>query len=468
VIDTKYHIIEKKQSEAPEIIQQPDSTFQELIDLKTNVRDENYHPSTFVISKEVPEGLLCFHTLTCEMVLVSKEQGGVISDNEYMREHLFAVSESLDEKKLVNQYRTLRKMVDTSDGDSITSSYTIMTTTDCNARCFYCYEKGRSRIPMSEETAKKVAHIIKRNYSKQPNGKKDVSIRWFGGEPLYNNKVIDLICSELENSKVPFKSSMISNGYLFDEETVEKAVDLWKLQNVQITLDGTESVYNRSKAFIYDNVTSPYRRVVRNIGLLLDAGIKVSVRLNLGLHNADDLFALVRSLAGLYGKRQGLSCYAHVLFEESAGSGNVKQTDESRREVYGKMEQLESLMGELGIKSKDSPLPKEIKQNRCMADSGKSILIAPTGDIGLCEHYSEDHFISHIDSDDVVDAAMVAKFRERRDEIGLCDNCPVYPQCIRLKMCEESAICTPEKVENHVNQIKFAMEQAFAKYRIGK
>ena len=449
----------------PEIIQHPDSTFQELMDFKRDVRDEDYHPSSFVISKEVPEGLLLFHTLTCELVLACKGREDMSKD-KYLREHLFVVPESLDEKKLVNQYRALRKMVDTGDGENDISSYTIMTTTDCNARCFYCYEKGRSRIPMSEKTAMKVASLIQRNYSKQ--SKKEVSLRWFGGEPLYNGKVIDLICRELEKSSVLFKSSMTSNGYLFDEDTVQRAVNLWKLQKVQITLDGTEAIYNRSKAFIYDGPDSPYRRVVRNIGLLLDAGIKVSVRLNLGLHNADDLFSLVRSLANMYGKRKGFGCYAHVLFEESAGSGNVRQTDESRRQVYEKLEQLENLMADLGIKGKDASLPKEVRQNWCMADNGKSLMIAPTGDIGLCEHYSEDHFISHIDSADVVDKTMVAKFRQRREEIELCDNCPIYPQCIRLKMCEESANCTPEKVENQVNQIKFAMVRTFEKYRSGK
>ena len=450
-----------------EIIQHPDSTFQELMDFKRDVRDESCHPSSFVISKEVPEGQLLFQTLTCEMVLACKGQEDMSKD-EYLREHLFVVPESLDEKKFADQYRTLRKMIDTVDDENITSSYTIMTTTDCNARCFYCYEKGRSRIPMSEKTAMKVASLIKRNNTKLPKDNKEVNLRWFGGEPLYNGKVIDLICSELEKSGVPFKSSMTSNGYLFDDDTVKRAVNLWKLQKVQITLDGTEDIYNRSKAFIYDGAASPYRRVVRNIGLLLDAGIKVSVRLNLGLHNADDLFALVRSLSDLYGGRKDFGCYAHVLFEESAGSGNVRQTDESRRQVYEKLEQLESLMADLGIKGKGSSLPKEARQNWCMADSGKSLMIAPTGDIGLCEHYSEDHFISHIDSADVVDKAMVAEFRQRREEIGLCNNCPVYPQCIRLKMCGESTNCTPEKVENQVNQIKFAMVRTYEKYRSGK
>ena len=41
------------------------------------------------------------------------------------------------------------------------TGYTIFPTTDCNARCFYCFELDRSRIPMSVETARKVVRYIK-------------------------------------------------------------------------------------------------------------------------------------------------------------------------------------------------------------------------------------------------------------------------------------------------------------------
>lgn len=61
--------------------------------------------------------------------------------------------------------------------------------------------------------------------------------------------------------------------YLFDGATVEQAVSHWKLKSVQITLDGTEEIYNRSKAFIYKDGKSPYQVVLANIQRLLDAGV---------------------------------------------------------------------------------------------------------------------------------------------------------------------------------------------------
>ncbi|MEI3172875.1 MAG: radical SAM protein [Lachnospiraceae bacterium] len=132
------------------------------------------------------------------------------------------------------------------------TSYTIFTTTDCNARCFYCYEMGRSRIPMSDETAHKAAAYIAAHC-----GGEKVHLHWFGGEPLFNKQVIDIICTDLAEKGIVYESMIISNGYLFDGATVEQAVSHWKLKNVQITLDGTEEIYNRSKAFIYKDGTKP-------------------------------------------------------------------------------------------------------------------------------------------------------------------------------------------------------------------
>lgn len=444
------------------IINPIDTTFLRLIKPKQNVGDV-YCPSHFVIRLDVPEGVLLYHTLSCEMVFLDN-LGENIAADPYLREHMFFVPERMDEKKLVSQYRTIRSLVDKKDNPSVPTSYTIMTTTDCNARCFYCYEKNRRRIPMSNTTAMKVAEMAIRNFKKlSSNTDSEVKLRWFGGEPLFNAGAINIICGKLKENGVPYKSSMISNGYLFDEEIVRKAVELWKLKSVQITIDGTEDVYNRSKSFIYKD-GSPYQRVIRNIGLLLDSKIKVTIRLNLGTHNAEDLLSLAHTLADNFGGKEGLNCYSHTLFEIAGGKGSVTLSDEDRKLLYHKQEQLVALLKQLGI-SKAGKLKKEIPFNQCMADSGKSLMIAPTGDIGLCEHYSESNFISLVDSDNIVDQEMVDRFKERREEIELCDKCPIYPQCIRLKMCEESSVCYPEIVEQKISEIKYAMFHEYEKYR---
>ena len=88
---------------------------------------------------------------------------------------------------------------------------------------------------MSDRTAADAADYIARV---SEGGK--VTLSWFGGEPLMNTKAIDIITSELRARGVPFRSKIVSNGYLFDGELVRKAKDEWALEFAQITLDGTE------------------------------------------------------------------------------------------------------------------------------------------------------------------------------------------------------------------------------------
>lgn len=72
---------------------------------------------------------------------------------------------------------------------------------------------------MTEETAEKVARYI---ITHAPKGI-DIRLDWFGGEPLYNEKVIDIITSRVASAGFNFSSSMISNGYLFNDTNLRKA-----------------------------------------------------------------------------------------------------------------------------------------------------------------------------------------------------------------------------------------------------
>ena len=73
---------------------------------------------------------------------------------------------------------------------------TILTTSNCNARCYYCYENGIKKEDMSLDTAKKIVELIKEHHKN-----KRIFINWFGGEPLYNAEIISYISNELKNAK---------------------------------------------------------------------------------------------------------------------------------------------------------------------------------------------------------------------------------------------------------------------------
>ena len=63
-----------------------------------------------------------------------------------------------------------------------------------------------------------------------------------------------------------------------------------------------------------------------------------------------------------------------------------------------------------------------------MADNDTCISITPNGHIGKCDHYTNNNFVSHIDSDEW-DEEILQSFRETNEEIDACATCFDYPNC---------------------------------------
>lgn len=414
---------------------------------KPKKSDSGYRLMKYCVPLQIEGGTLLFHVLTREMLLLTSAEYKEMLELDYLREHWFVIPEKLDEKQYTDLVRWALK--NAQKKAKYITKYTILTTTDCNARCFYCYEKGYKKYPMSEETARKTADFIKANC-----GGKKVHISWFGGEPLYNPEAINIICSKLQAAGIKYQSSMVSNGYLFDDQMVEKAVDHWKLQNVQITLDGTEDVYNRSKAFIYRE-GSAYKRVLSNIERLLNADISVVIRMNMDLKNAEDLLNLTDELVEIFRDKRKPRVYAHLIFDDEK-SWVETYTGEELTKLYHVLEQLEEKFDTQGFSTESKKgIRRHLKLSHCMADSGSSLVITPDGHLGLCEHFAESELIGHIDSPER-DKMMIESWKQWRDELPECGECFYYPECVRLKKCTGHGEC----FELEQNRIRKRTERA--------
>ena len=422
------------------------SLLDDVIGKQKHVEDRPYRLMTYVIQCPVDDGVLLYHTLTCSLVWLSHEEAAHLTAQQELIGHWFLVPEGHDDRKLCEQIRKMAAIF-LPPAKHITG-YTILTTTGCNARCFYCYEKGTKPVTMTTETASKVARYIREH-----RGEEKVKISWFGGEPLVNVKVIDQICTDLKEHEVPFRSSMISNGYLFDADMVHRAKELWQLKKVQITLDGTEQTYNQVKAYVYQNVNA-FERVLRNIELLTAEEIKVSIRLNVDHHNIDEMAQLVTLLHQRFGANKHLSIYSHELFGE--------RSPEDSALLYEQRMQLEQQIVKWGYGRKRR-LQKDIKLNQCMADNNQSVIISPAGHLGKCEHYIDSEFFGHVDTEER-DEAILRKFKERPADIEACATCPYYPQCHRLTMCPNDYGCTPEMQKEHIHNTIEAMKNEYERW----
>lgn len=383
---------------------------------------KDVHLSKYCLRMPCMEGELFYNNLSHELILLDEEEKNNYLNNQKLKEelidHLFLVNED-DETKRVKEFKNIISLLNRKKD---LNKFVIFPTTDCNARCFYCYELTRKRIHMNEEVAKDVAnYIIKKNNSNK------ISIQWFGGEPLYNYKAIDIISDILNEKRINFNSTMVSNGYLFDEELIDKAVNKWHLEYVQITIDGTEELYNATKAYIYKD-PSPFKKIINNMHLLLEKGIRVEARLNMDNRNVDDLNILSDQLLSEFGKYNNFTIYTRLLKD----FGHKIHEFNSIKEALDNYEKLQNKLLASGH-GQIHYVQKEYQYNQCMADDDGSITILPDGRIGKCEHESEENLIGSI-YDESLDEEMIKSWK---DSIYIedCNNCFLYPNCILLKKC---------------------------------
>lgn len=365
------------------------------------------------------DGTLLYHTMTGELLLLSSDE----TPEEYREELIrswFLVPADYDEQQHVRDLRVILSLL--SDKKTWRDSFTIFTTTDCNARCYYCFEAGISRASMSAETACDVAAYIAR-VSKGH----EVKLSWFGGEPLYNIPAIETICRELERLGVAWWSIMTSNGYYLDEETARKAKTDWRVRRVQITLDGTREVYNRTKAYI-DHDGDAYERVLRNIAYALSVGLGVTVRMNMDAKNVDNLLLLADELYARFGKQDKLDVMP-VPLQPWAGAIRAFATEE---ECVRRFTALQEKLREIGY-LREHALERKLFTNHCMADNDACETILPDGRVGKCDIQHCKDLIGSI-YDDRRNEEMVRAWKEQA-ELPECLKCPMFPRCNQLKKC---------------------------------
>ena len=195
---------------------------------KQAVCNQVYRPLTYVLTVQVVNKKVFYNLLTHEMIAVNMDELDLSETRKYFIENWYLVPDKHDDQQLVDECRAVLTLM--NSGPKKVHSFNIFTTLDCNARCFYCFEKRMIGSNMTMETASRVIEYMQEQADGDP-----INIIWFGGEPLFNYPVIDFITSGLRDKGLYFESDIISNGLLFDSWLVEKAKNLWGVKYVQIT-----------------------------------------------------------------------------------------------------------------------------------------------------------------------------------------------------------------------------------------
>lgn len=340
--------------------------------------------------------------------------------------------------------------------------FRIWTTSGCNARCFYCFERGIEIKTMDSATAERVVEFIEERISDDSQ----LHIEWFGGEPLCNVGVIDEISEKLikicEERNIKYHASMISNGSLIDENVAYKISKKWKIESIQITFDGYRELYNTVKNYV--NSYYNFDKVIQGIEYLMKYGIHISIRMNYTTDNYASLLELVDFLHERFAAYKNIFYYAYPVWdsidENAEGAFKSKtRADKHILEIFDKL-----------IHYKMSPAKQlfrlRYRKYQCASCCEKSYTILPDGKLTKC---SESYLEPIGDIWNGVERHDLEKLWTSIEIDQKCKECIYLPICqggcrsakfTAMPQCFAYKEIVPDMVKWYVNYLKGEKEKA--------
>ncbi|MCG2825744.1 MAG: radical SAM protein [Thermoplasmatales archaeon] len=126
-------------------------------------------------------------------------------------------------------------------------AFTFTVTTACNFRCIYCYEEKEPERMVWKVANRCIGFMVEKV---EETGQKDVSITFYGGEPLLEFNLIKKILLESRKrlpKNVHISTGLVTNGSLLTEDFA-KFLENFDCVS-QIPLDGLREVHDKRRAF---------------------------------------------------------------------------------------------------------------------------------------------------------------------------------------------------------------------------
>lgn len=326
-------------------------------------------------------------------------------------------------------------------------SITIQTTTSCNFKCPYCYQNINKKV-MNEKNLNTFKKFILRKIS---DGVTNLSIHWFGGEPLLNTSAIWEIELFLQESckNITVNNSITTNGYRLTPNISKKIIETTSINSIQITIDGPEQLHNQTRKLKNSNGT--FSKIIENIKAFLrmnKSNIKIVLRMNLTLNNID----FVDEYLSFLKKEDILSNKNIIIFFHQTYNYENDENDlyfKTTEEYAEKLKNIYKVMLKYNI-----PLPQysSSKFISCTFDAVNSYIFSPDLKIYQCSAVDNifENEVGFLDDDG--NLLLKDKYYRNlhRDIFGKekCKNCRLLPLCFGgCQMLEKKSQdeCIPEK-----------------------
>ncbi len=326
---------------------------------------------------------------------------------------------------------------------------TILPTTACNCCCPYCFEGENKKLDFISD---RVKHAIYRQLKLLTIGKKNLQITWFGGEPLLAksdiwdmSKKIILMCKE---RYIEYHSSIITNGYLIDKQTIQNMLDS-HIESVQITLDGSPAIHDSIRKL--HNGKGTFFKIVDNVKLMLKMGISVGVSVHVDYMEKNDMIELF----DIFEKENFKKCYISVG-TLSAYNGNCKiHSPLTDKKAAEKIKMFKKLIMERRFNKlifEDYPSTEE---TTCMANNINSFIVSPLGDLYNClpEVGELENSVGNVleikDIREIINSHKIKYMLWSPFKYKKCRNCDILPicmgGCVNKGVKEKMPVCITSK-----------------------
>lgn len=319
--------------------------------------------------------------------------------------------------------------------------YNILTTTGCNARCFYCFEDGVEIKTMSPRTAEQVATYI---YNNSLNDEM-IELRWFGGEPLVNYKAIDIICSNLRKKGQLFYSTISTNGTLIGLPHIYNSLKKWNFKQVRLSFDGLKEEHNRRKNYL--SIHDAYTVTLENVDKLIAIGIETSIRLTFDENNLNDICKIAEVLIKKYKGNKLVKVYSRCIFEKLttiAANNNLARV----KKLVEFKEFIDSLLFKNGLYDETKWQPIGYQPSFCAANNPNAVVIDPIGRLTSCETITPNTQFWGDITNGVTDDNEKNRWIEITPIKEKCKTCHFLPSCTTFSLCPNDYYDCIERANN--------------------
>lgn len=274
--------------------------------------------------------------------------------------------------------------------DILYSSFTWVVTYNCNFRCPYCFESrdkkdGGKQIVFTKEQVDIAYNAMEKIQPHKELRKKAITL--YGGEPLMeeNKEIITYIVEE--GKKRGYSFVAVTNGY-----EVEHFLNLLgqdSIYKLQITVDGPQKIHDQRRIHYKNHHT--FDKIISNVKLALDKGIKVVIRMNTDNQN----IGLFNELKAFF-QEHGFYNYPQFELYNAILKNNDAVTSEEQNKLnflspesfMNKQETYANIRGRVSIynnvsEALESKKPLSLKSISCASQSNGYVL-DPLGNIYPC------------------------------------------------------------------------------------